>query len=60
MGDSLSLLNDYMTPIEMVGVVGGRAKFRTYHTEQVQGKPVLLAFSVYFVLENGIWKLDGF
>jgi hypothetical protein len=58
MGNSLSLLNDYMTPIEFSAVVGGRAKFFTYRTEHIQGQPVLLAFPIYFVQENGILETE--
>lgn len=60
MGNSITLLNDYLTPIEFVALVGGRAKFRTYRTELIQGQPRVLAFPVYFVQEDGIWKLSKF
>jgi hypothetical protein len=60
MGSSLSLLNDYMTPLKFISIVGGRAKFITSRTEQIQGQPVLLSFPVYFIQENGIWKLSKF
>jgi hypothetical protein len=55
MGNLLLLLNDYMTPINFVGIVGGRAKFLTYRTELIQGQPLLLGFSVYFIqgMESG-------
>jgi hypothetical protein len=58
LGSNLSIFNDYMTPLQFVGIVGGRVKFLTYRTEQIQGQPVQLAFPVYFIQENGIWKLS--
>jgi len=60
LGSAVAVLADYMTPIEFVGIVGGRAKFLNYRTEQLQGQPVLLAFPIYFIQENGIWKLSKF
>ena len=61
MGSSnLALLNNYMTPLQFVGIVGDRAKFLTFGTEIIQGQPVQLAFPVYFIQENGIWKLSHF
>jgi hypothetical protein len=60
LGSNLSLFSNYMTPLQFIGIVGGRAKFLTYRTEQIQGQPVQLAFPVYFIQENGIWKLSKF
>ncbi len=59
-GASLPLLNNYLGPLELVYSADQRAKFRMERQEQVMGQQELVEYVVYFVKENGIWKLRKF
>lgn len=56
-GTSLSLLNTYLKPIELIYSSSNRAKFRMMRQEAVMGQVEDVEYVIYFVKENGIWKL---
>lgn len=59
-GTALPALNNEMNPIELVYVSDGLAKCRMFRTEEVLGQMQPIEFVVYYIMENGIWKLRDF
>ena len=58
-GTSLQYLNDYLRPIDLVYAIGERAKARMTRQDDVNGQIRQIEYVVYFIMENGIWKLKG-
>ena len=59
-GTSLPLLNNEMNSIDLVYVSDGLAKCRMIRTEQIAGQPQEVEYVVYYIKENGVWKLRDF
>jgi len=55
----LHYLNDYLQPIDLVYAIGERAKARMTRQDNVNGQIRQVEYVVYFIMENGIWKLKG-
>lgn len=50
-----------MQDIEMVAAQGNRAEYRISRVHNIDGAPVTVTYTIYFVLdEDGIWRLDRF
>jgi hypothetical protein len=50
-----------MQDIEMVATQGNRAEYRISRVHNIDGSPVTVTYTIYFVLdEDGIWRLDRF
>jgi Protein of unknown function (DUF1566)/Putative Ig domain/Carboxypeptidase regulatory-like domain/Glucodextranase, domain B/Purple acid Phosphatase, N-terminal domain len=60
LGTQLQLLNDYLKDIEMVYMTDGNAKCRLYRDKTIMGQVHKIEYVIYFVQENGIWKLYQF
>ncbi|MEI8356810.1 MAG: hypothetical protein WCG31_12095 [Deltaproteobacteria bacterium] len=60
LGRQLPLLNEYLKDIEMVYMTGGFAKCRLYRDKTIMGQVHKIEYVVYFVQENGVWKLCQF
>ncbi len=60
LGTQLPLLNDYLTDIELIYMSDGNAKCRLYRDKTIMGQVHKIEYVIYFVLENGIWKLYQF
>ena len=58
--NSLSLLSNYINPIELVYESDNLAKCRMMRNEEVSGQIQLVEYVVYYIKENGIWKLRDF
>jgi len=59
-GASLPSLSSYMAPISLEYVTDNIAKCRMTRNELVAGQSQEVEYVVYFVKENGIWKLQDF
>jgi hypothetical protein len=59
-GTSLSLLSNYLNPIELVYESDNLAKCRMMREEEVSGQIQLIEYVVYYIKEKGIWKLRDF
>ena len=59
-GTSLSLLAGYMNPVNLDYVTDNLAKCRMMRVEQILGQPQQVEYVVYYIKENGIWKLRDF
>ena len=57
LGTRLPLLNDYLKDIELIYLSDGYAKCRFYRDEMIGGQVHNIEYVVYFVQENGIWRL---
>lgn len=59
-GAALPQLANYMSPVELVYVNDDMAKCRMTRTEFITGQPQTVEYVVYFIQENGVWKLLDF
>ncbi len=57
LGTRLPLLNDSLKDIELIDMTDGYAKCRLYRDETISGQVHTIEYVVYFVQENGIWRL---
>lgn len=60
LGAQLPLMNDYLRDIELVYMTDGYAKCRLYRNKTIMGQVYNIEYVVYFVQEQGIWKLYQF
>ena len=60
LGAQLPLFNDYLKDIELVYLTDGFAKCRLYRNKTIMGAVHNIEYLVYFVQENGIWKVVQF
>jgi hypothetical protein len=60
LGTQLSLLNDYLKDIELVYTTDGFAKCRLYRDKTIIGTIHKIEYVIYFIQENGIWKVTQF
>lgn len=56
-GSALPAIAAQLFPIELVQVDSERAKFRMMRNENVMGQQEEIEYVIYFIKENGIWKL---
>lgn len=59
-GVALPQLANYMSPVELVYMNDDMAKCRMTRTEFISGEPQTVEYVVYFIQENGVWKLRDF
>lgn len=60
LGTQFALANNYLNNIELVYMADGIAKCRLYRDKVISGVTHSIEYVVYFVQENGIWKLYQF
>lgn len=60
LGDRLPLLSEDLPPIELVYVANDRAECHIFREETILGEQKMVGYPVYFIKENGIWKLLNF
>jgi len=60
LGTQFSLANNYLKDIELVYLADGIAKCRLYRDKVIMEVTHSIEYVVYFVQENGIWKLNQF
>jgi len=58
--DKLPLLAQDLPPIELVYASESRAKARLFREETVKGQRMIIGYPVYYIREDGIWKLANF
>jgi hypothetical protein len=59
-GAALPQLASYINPVELVYMYDDMAKCRMTRTEVISGQPQTVEYVVYFIQENGTWKLRDF
>ncbi len=60
LGAQFPLLNDYLKTIELVYSSSGFAKGRLFRDKTIAGQVHTIEYVVYFVRENGVWKVAQF
>jgi hypothetical protein len=60
LGTQLPILNDYLKDIELVYIAGPFAKGRLYRNRTIMGQIHKIEYVIYFVQEDGIWKIVQF
>jgi hypothetical protein len=60
LGSRLPVLSQDLPTIELVYAGSDHAKCRMFRTETVLGQQKVVGYPVYFVKENGVWKLLNF
>jgi hypothetical protein len=60
LGSRLPVLSQDLPTIELVYAGSDHAKCRLFRTETVLGQQKVVGYPVYFVKENGVWKLLNF